>query len=465
MREIIGAIMSKRNPIGRPRAIEGEAMVVGTDLLASMVSPTQGGVYFLSPDEIIRRKGWSIYKEMLHDDQVRVALEFKKVLVAGRTYDMVAHDETPAAKLQAKFASEILCRLNMVEVFRNALTAFDYGFSIAEQVFERDTWDEDGNQYVFLKAIKHRDPKDIQLKMDVHGNFIGAQQVNVGVVAGGNVPLDASKLWLFTHDPQFGNLYGTSDLRSAYRSWFAKKFVIQFWNVYLERFGAPMTKMTYPAGASDDLKTKLKAILTNLASKTEILVPEGVQVNLIEATRGGNAGYTDALAFHNNSIARAILVPALLGDDGDASRASNGDSQSFLQLRVMFKLADQISQTLAKTLMEQVIQPLLDINFAVPLYPKFIWQDYGQFEGMAVADEIRQLFAAGLIDPDQTDINYVRSIVGLPIRDEDGKPDEVVRPAAIPPPGNGTPPPAAPQGNKRADKGGSAKTDSTNDST
>jgi hypothetical protein len=49
----------------------------------------------------------------------------------------------------------------------------------------------------------------------------------------------------------------------------------------------------------------------------------------------------------------------------------------------------------------------------------FVWQDYGQFEGMKIADEIRQLHAAGIIDMDQTDVNYARSVLGLPIRDEE----------------------------------------------
>lgn len=430
-------------------------MVLGNDMLASMVSPNQGGVYFLSVDEIIKRKGWATYKEMIFDDQVKVCLEFKKVLVAGRKFEIVPGEaENADAAKQAKFAEEIMCRLDMGEIFKNALSSFEFGYSLAEQVFTRDVWDEDGQQYVFLSKIAHRDPQEIYLKSDFHGNFLGARQQSQGK----QIDLNPDKLWLHTHDKRFGNIYGNSDLRSAYRPWFAKKFIIQFWNVFLERFGAPMTKMSYPLGASDDLKAKLKQILSNLASKTEILVPEGVQVNLIEATRGGTAGYAEALSFHNNSIARGILMVALLGANGDATRESAADSQSFLHLRILFKLADQLSQSLAKSFMDQVINPLIALNFEKPIYPRFIWQDYGQFEGMKVADEIRQLFAAGIIDMDQKDVNYARSILGLPLRLEDDIPDKTIRPQPLPPPGNGTPPPAAPQGNDRAGKGGASTT-------
>jgi len=445
--------------IGRPLDREGESMVVGNDLLATMISPQRGGIYFLSIDEIIARKGWATYKEMLHDDQVKVCLEFKKILVAGRTWELKPGDDTPAAQLQAKFIEEVFKRVSIDDVFKNALSAFEFGYSLAEQVFERDIWTPgaggDGKQYVFLKKLAHRDPRDLVLQMDPHGNFVGAKQWGVPLMGGGNqIELKPDKLWLFTHDKRFGNLYGNPDLRAAYRNWWAKKFVIQFWNVYLERFGAPMTKMTYPQGASDQLKTNLKTILSNLNSKTEILVPAGVEVNLIEATRGGAASYADALSYHNNSIARAILMVGLIGADGDQKNSRGAPSQSFLQLRVLFKTADQISQRLATSLMDQVIKPLLDVNFDKPIYPEFIWQDYGQFEGTVIADEIRQLHVAGIIDMDQRDVNYVRSVLGLPLRDEEDDPDEVIRPIPMPPPGGGTPTPDAPQGNDRAGKGG-----------
>lgn len=448
--------------IGRPRAIEGEKMVVGNNVLASMMLPSQGGVYFLSVDEIIARKGWATYREMLHDDQVKAVLEFKKTLVAGRKWEISPGYQSDEAKKQADFAMDNLARVNIDQVFRNALSAFEFGYSLAEIVFERAKWDGDGTQHVMLKKLAHRDPKELQLKMDFNGNFLGARQVGVIGSAGGNgnvIELPKEKLWLHTHDKRFDNLYGNPDLRAAYRSWYAKKFVVQFWNVYLERFGAPMMKMTYPLGASDQLKANLKAILSNLASKTEILVPTGVEVNLIEATRGGNAGYNEALSFHNNSIARAMLMVALLGADGDQNRQSGSDSQSYLHVRILFKMADEISQQLAADMLKQVIYPLLDLNFAKPIYPKFLWQDYGQFEGMKVADEIRQLHVAGIIDMDQPDVNYVRSVLGLPIRSEEDEPDEVIRPVPMPPPGGGTPPPPAEQGNDRAGKGTASKKD------
>lgn len=438
-----------KRPVGRPRKISAERMVVTGQMMATATPSRSGGVYFLPVDEILMRKGWRTYKDMRHDDQVRACLAFKKILVHGRTWELKPGKDTEQAKKIAKFVEWSLRRINFKDVIKNALSAFDFGFSAGEITWEVAEWD--GEQALTVKSIKHRDPEHVEIKMDVHGNVLGFRQNDYG----GQIELEPHEVLYYAHNAEFGNAYGVSDLRGAYRSWWAKKFIINFWNVYLERMGSPMTLMKYPVGSSDELKGTLKGILTSLSTKQEVLVPEGVEVELVEAQRSGNPSYNEALKYHNNSIARALLMVALLGmggkDDGLAA-----ESQSHLHLRILFKMADEVSQDLMFAFNEQVIKPLVDMNFTHDdEYPHFIWQDYGQFEGREVADTIRLLHAAGILDMDQSDVNYARSILGLPLRGEDDKEDEVVRPQPLPPPADANKvPPKAGAGNEKAKSGG-----------
>jgi phage gp29-like protein len=448
----------KRLRAGPRYAVEGENWVIDTDSgIRSSRRPGQGGAVMILPaDEIISRSGgYRIYKDMLADDQVKVCLSFKKVLVAGRRWDIKPADDSEQAQKIAKFVEWNLGqKLNLQQIFREALSAFEFGWSVGEVVWEVDKYD--GELALAVKAIKHRDPQWVEIDTDAHGNPLTWRQMEYGRL----IELQKNKVWHFAHEPKFGSPHGTSDLRAAYRAWWAKKFIVNFWNVYLERMGTPTTVVKYPVGASEELKTTLKSLLTGLSAKSEIMIPQGVEIDLIEAQRAGNPTYEKALQFHNNSIARAILMIGLLGAGGEeVSRGA--DSQSRLQLRTLFKMADDIAQSLIFSFTEQVIKPLVDFNFEHEnLYPRFIWQDYGEFEGIEVADTIRQLFAAGMIDPDQEDINYVRSILGLPLRTEDDEPDEIIPPMALPPPANGTPPPPAPMNNDRATKSkGARKTD------
>lgn len=489
-------------------------MALGGEMLRSALGTAQGGVYFLPIDEIILKKGWRTYREMRHDEQVKATLAFKKTLVGGRTYDIApAQDiqkppgfdqqvrdakmhneilsalpmpETPKAvagmpapkapvvnvpkpmpipmhdpssdqaKEIARFVAFNLQRINFRKIVENALTAFDFGFSLGEVVYEAGMYE--GQRAILIKDIKHRDPQSIQIKQDPHGNITGYRQQQIGTV----VDVDTEGFWHFAHQSQFGNAYGVSDLRAAYRPWWAKRFIINFWNVFLERMGAPMTMMKYPQGASTDLKNTLKQILRNLNSKTEILVPEGVTVELVEAQRTGKGDYDAALLYMDTAIAKAMLMVAILGLSATEG-GRTADSQSRLHLRVLFKMADSLSQDLAFSFMEQVIKPLVDMNFEHDnLYPAFVWQDYGSFEGIEIADAIKNLHIAGIIDMDQEDVNYLRSIIGLPLRGPDDEPDEVLRPPPPPASGSGTgaPPPAG-QDNKSAKKG--AATQKTED--
>ncbi len=443
-----------RNRPGRPSAIEQEHMVVDGEVVRSFLPMHKGGVEFLPVDTIINRKGWQIYRDMMHDDQVKVTLAFKKLLVHGRAWEMKpAKADNAKADEIALFVKANLERINFKRIVAEQLSALQFGFALSEVLYE--ITDFKGEKKAMLKDIKARDPQHLKIMADMHGNITKFRQESS---FNEHIDMDPSKVWHYAHQSQFQNHYGVSDFRSVYKNWWAKKYLINFWNVFLERMGAPMTLMKYPHGASPELKRLLKGILTGLSAKSELLVPEGVEVELIEATRSGTASFKEALQYHDNAISRGMLVVALLGMGGsDVTRGA--DSQSRLQLRVLFKMGDDLAKDLMRTFHEQVIKQLVDLNFEHDdLYPTFVWQEYGEFEGFEVADTIRLLHAAGMIDMDQEDVNYARSILGLPLRKEGDPEDEVVRPQPLPPPADANSPPGSPgAGNQRASKGASGK--------
>lgn len=440
---------------GRPKNITKEKLVVDGEVMKSYqpISSNMSQVRFLPVDEIINRHGWQTYRDMRQDDQIKATLAFKKILIHGRAIEVQPYRvDDPESMKVAKFVEWAIGRINFRRVIREALSSFDFGFSVGELLWE--VVEKEGSSVVTLRDIKHRDPENISIEADRYGNITRFLQEPDW---GQKIYIDPGKVWHYAHNTEFQNHYGRSDLRAAYKNWWSKKFIVNYWNVFLERLGQPMTVAKYPVGASEELKAALKGILTGLSTKTEILIPEGVEIELVEATRAGHADYFQALSYHDNAIARAMLVVALLGTGGDEIKRGS-DSQSRLHLRVLFKMADEIAKDLIFTFCQQVVKPLVDYNFKTDKYPRLIWQDYGEFEGIEVADTIRLLHAAGIIDMNQEDVNYARSVLGLPLRREGDKEDEVIRPPQPPPPGNANaPPPPASQGNQRADKGAGGK--------
>lgn len=422
--------------VGRPRNVEQQLTVASMGQLSTFPSPFKiidrgnGNFELANPDEIIGRKGIKTYRDMLADDTVKACLAFKKVMIHGRAWEIEPADGKDAgeeAKKQAEFVQDVLSGVNFNRIMRETLTALDFGFSVGEILWEVKEWQDEGLKVV-LKDVKHRDPEYLKIDVDIHGNIKAFRQLAGYNIFDINIPPE--KAIHYAHASYFGNHYGVSDLRAAYRAWWSKKFITQFWNVFLERFGSPLTMMKYPQGASQQLKDALTGILQSLSTRSDILVPEGVVVELIEATRAGTAGYGDALAYCDVGISRAILVPALLGMGVDVKRGS--DSQSRLHLRVLMKVAGDICTDLEHLYTNQLVKPLVDMNFPnVTEYPAFKFRDYGEYEAAEIVDAAINMFNAGMLDADQNDVNYLRSILGLPLREEDDE-DEIKRPEPAP---------------------------------
>lgn len=449
---------------GRPLAIEDELSVAAGREFIMGISPYAKGRewMFYTVDDIVRKKGgFQEYTAMKKDDAVKAALAFKKVLIYGRSFDVKPASDSAEDKEVADFVQWNLEQAHFKRVIRDALTALEYGFSYGEIMWTLKEYPKGGTCVAF-KEVKQRDPDTARFYMDVHGNLVRIEQVDV---FGRIVDLPVSKILHYAHEGDFGNPYGESDLRAVYKNWWAKKYLVNFWNTYLERLGAPTLLMKYPEGASSTLQAALRSILSDLGNRAEMLVPQGVQVDVIEGTRAGQATFNEALVYHDSAIGRGILMPALLGIGQNVQRGS--DSQSRLQLRTMFKITDEIGREITDLVQDKIIRPLVDYNFDVKEYPTIIWQDYGEYEAFEIADVIRLLHNAGIIDMNQEDVNYVRAIVGLPIRGRSDDEDEVLRPLPAPT-GTGGNPPTTPQaggaaqGNEGSKTGGAGEAANTN---
>lgn len=455
------AVSQRQSKAGAPRAEEQEITVMtGQQLLSwpSILSTIKDRKFELwNPDDLLGRKGFSIYREMRNDDTIKACLNFKKVLISGREWEIEpagGNDSTDEQKQHAQFVEDVLRNCNMSNVMWQQLTALDFGSSYGEIIWKVDDWRGQGLR-IFVDNIKFRDPEWMFVTVDVYGNIMTFLQRG-GIYPGsaGDIEIDPSKILHYGYNGDFQNHYGVSDLRAAYAAWWSKKFVTQFYNVFLERFGQPLMMMKYPQGASYELKNALKSILTNLSTKSDILVPDGVAVELVEATRSGTAGYEQALNYYDVRLSRAILVPALLGMGVDIKRGS--DSQSRLHLRVLMKVANHVSTDLEHIYSDKLCKPLVDMNFAgVSEFPRFKFRDYGEYEAIEIVDSAINMWNAGMLDCDQNDINFLRSVLGFDLRDEANE-DSLMRPQP-PPVGNPNNPndsgAGAGKNNARAQKG------------
>ena len=293
--------------------VMSEISVVGSNIYAGR------GIVQYNPDDLVGKKGLEIYKKMRIDDQIKAVLAIKKMAILSTGWDIHAASQDAEDVEKQEFIKWNLDNLvgTLEKYLYNMLTKFDFGFSISECVWyriEKGRW----AGRIGLKAIKTREPFFYMFDTDSHGNL-----ADDGIVYMGSVPdsvIDAgdwqrpksnigvrypvNKFIICTHQEEFSNFYGTSDLRSAYRAWWSKEVLIRFMNIYGERFGMPTHVGKFPPGMSKPDRDDLKKVLDQVQAKYSIVIPNDVELELLQSGAGGWEGFRSAIEMHNTHMAR-----------------------------------------------------------------------------------------------------------------------------------------------------------------
>jgi SPP1 gp7 family putative phage head morphogenesis protein len=367
-------------------------------------------IYAYNPDVLVTRKGLTIFDSMKRDDQIKPCLKAKKLLIFSNGWEITPANSTPKAQEQVDFLYVVFEQLQgtLEKTVREIMSALDYGYSVSEKVF--NTIEKGAFKgKIGLKYIKTKKPHDFTFDVDNYGNIkpdTGLWQYN------GQHKYPTWKFIIYSHDSEWGNPYGTSDLAAAYRAWWSKDLIYKFYNGYLEKFGSPTLKITYPQGASPGLMSKIEEVLKNFVGGQGIKIPEGLKAELLEAMRQGQAGYDRAIDIYNTAIARSLLVPDLLGFTGkEAGTYALGAKQADLFLANLMSIQAELAE---EVLGEQLIRQLIDWNYpGTDEYPAYEFGSLRPDDMQVKATVIRTLVEPGIVGADEP---WIRPFLNLPER-------------------------------------------------
>lgn len=362
-----------------------------------------------NPDLLLRRKGFEIYNEMMLDDEVKSSLELKKHATLTAAWDIIPADEDKVSVEIASFVGDCFAEMtgSITDFLYKTLSALTYGFSITEIV-----WEPRADGRIGVKALKSKRPHHYQFETDDFANL----KPDGLVYTIEETKLDVSKFIIYTYGKQFGNHYGTSDLRGAYRPYWAKDNIIKFWNIYLERFGAP-TVIGKHKTTNPNVVSKLRDILTNFQNKTSITFREGeFDLSLLEPQRRSAVDYEKALAFHNRSISRSILIPDRLASGGETGAYAQAKVHFDVFLWVVQKLRRELEETVMQ---EQLIRRLVDWNYSnVSKLPVFKFRPLTDEQRFELAKAFGDAVQKGVITPTLKDANHYRKILDFPEQEQ-----------------------------------------------
>lgn len=267
----------------------------GRDITRGYVDP----MALLAPqDSVLSARGgnYAIYREVLRDDQVKAVFDQRRLAVISREWEVIPGGERRQDKMAAESLREQLDEIRWDSVTDKMLYGVFYGYAVAECL-----WARDGSQVV-LDQIRVRDRRRFgfdgagRLRLQTMSNLMPGEE------------LPERKFWTFAtgadHDDE---PYGLGLAHWLYWPVLFKRGGIKFWMVFLEKFGAPTAKGTYPTNAQPEEKHRLLAALEAIQTDSALIVPEGMAVELIEAARSGSADYTELHDRMNAAITKVVL--------------------------------------------------------------------------------------------------------------------------------------------------------------
>jgi len=394
-----------------PAAPIEEVTIVGSRYLKDMMAYTN---FDSEVDDALAKHGYSLYvKEMMADDQVKACMQIKKlgVTVGGHAV-LPAVGEGEAEYEQAQEIADFVdwCLKEMTgsvdSVLMNTAHALVPGFSVQEII-----WKElDKEPYagkIGIDCVKLRPSESFTFDIDFHGNINQLIQTVDGQKI--NVPLE--KVLLFTYDPQqTGRPQGVSDLRAAYSHWWAKKGQMKWRQVAAEKFAAPTVVGKYPPGTSKSAQQELLNVLKTFATDTAIVVPVGVEVELLQAGGSVMLPYTEAIDSCNKGIARAIFGQVLATDEGKTGTGSYAQAKIHKGILGMF--LDGLRESVAETVLyEQLVKRLVDYNYDTHLYPKIKLAPPDERDLTALAGVMDVLLKNGVVLKQEP---FIRQEFGFP---------------------------------------------------
>lgn len=363
-----------------------------------------------NPDLLALKKGGlKVYHEMRLDDQAKAALHLKKSAILHPGWTIECEDEELAEFVEHVFSA---MEGTIEDVVRSILSAYDYGFSLHEKVY---TYLEDGpfKGKIGIQAIKQKSPTRILFKTDEYGNLLPDGIVQVQAT-GELRAMPTEKFIRHTYQKEFDNFYGESDLRAAYRFWFLKVNFFRYWGMYLERFGIPLAigKSSTTTLAPAD-QEKFRKLVANLQAGMSAVLPKDLEIEFKEAARTDRGTFQQAIDACDTRIARAVLMPTLLGLSAGQKEGSLARSQTEESTFDMVLGGD--SRAVQDVVNEQLVRPLVDMNYGKQEeYPKFCFKPMREDDKKAFvtawADAVSKQAATSTTETDK----HVRSLLGFP---------------------------------------------------
>lgn len=346
-------VATENTPV-KPDLTEIASTRNGRDITRGYVD---GLPYLTSTDTILRQAGGlQGYERILQDDQVSACFSQRRNAVVSRPWAVTPGGPSRKDKLAAKLVEENLKSLDWDTITDQMLFAPFYGYAVAEVM-----WCLKDDQ-IRVEDLRVRDRRRFVYAPDYSLRLLTFSQPHGEI-------LPERKFWHKAVGASHADEpYGLGLGHALYWPVWFKHNGARFWAVYLEKFGAPTAMGSFPMGTSATERRNLLATLASISTDAGIIVPEGMKVSLLEATRGGSATYENWMNYWDAAISKVILGQTMTTSDGSSY------AQATVHYKVRQDLVKADSDFISQSANGSWIKWLVDYNYPGAAYPQ-VWRE------------------------------------------------------------------------------------------
>jgi phage gp29-like protein len=310
-------------------------------------------------DSVLRNRGGdlTIYEQVRSDEEVKAAFGQRQSAVIKCEWRVDAGGERRRDKQAAEWLEKQLKRLRWDNVTEKMLFGVFYGYAVAELIYAVD----DG--MIGIGAIKVRNRR--RFRYGKTGDLRLLTQNNMFE----GIPCERPYFWDFCcgadHDDE---PYGLGLAHWLYWPVLFKRNGIKFWLTFLEKFGMPTALGKYQAESTPAERAALLSATRAIHQDSGIIIPTGMELELVEAARSGTADYKALHDTMNAAIQKATLGQTA-STQGTPGKLGNEDLQGDVRDDIIKADADLVCESFN----QQIVPQLMAWNFPDAELPR-LWR-------------------------------------------------------------------------------------------
>ena len=371
-----------------------------------------------NPDLMALGRGYDVYEQMMSDAMCRAAINTKRFALLAKPWQVFPSERNSARAAEMRdFVEDALRGMTgpdgTTRDFRHALfqmmAAFYRGYSVSELIWRLEEKGRWSGRFT-LAALKAKSPKQIGFEVD---DYLNIQAITSWTPVAGFTIVPREKCVLYIYNPHDELPYGDSDFRAVYKHWWSKDALAKFWNLALQKYGAPMI---YAQSSSNGAESeRLLGLLQSVQQDATAIFPRDVTPQLLQSNMNADA-FVNAVDWHNQQIAQGILLQTLTSGEG---RRSGGRALGQVHFNVLLYALENAKADIEAAVNTQIVKLLIDYNYGPQggetKYPRFALGGIDEKDIGPLASAYDVLLTHGVVGNRE---QAVREAFGLPPLEE-----------------------------------------------